>query len=199
MHTVSTYSPFDVRDHADVAAATVPMVRRLPFVELMELLEFDRLRLDPPPAGRRGPAGRGTIGTQEWLRSGATACAAPARESDVYICSTLMALHESILPPDDALLHFDVVGSDAGPPENFSIDRVRIRMVGSVRARHRRPLLRVDLRSLIQQVLVPPASAPDLFELVQRVVRSRIWVDVIRSNAIPGTAGSSPEGKGNIQ
>lgn len=173
------------------SGAIVPIVRRLPFVELMELLEFDRLRLDPPVRASGAEARREVIGTQEWLRPEVTP-AADARESDVYICSTLKALRESILPPDGALLHFDLAGSAVPRPERFSIDRVRIRMVGSARARRWQPRLRVDLRALIQKVWVPATSAPDLFELVQRVVSSRIWVDVIRGDDIAVPAGSTP-------
>jgi len=38
----------------------------------------------------------------------------------------------------------------------------------------------VDLNALISRVIVAPGVDADLFELVNRVVRSRIWVDVSR-------------------
>lgn len=51
-----------LHDGPQGAAPTSPIARGLSFVELMELLEFSRLRFEAPAAG----ASATLIGTQEW-------------------------------------------------------------------------------------------------------------------------------------
>lgn len=144
-------------------------MRPLAFVELMELLEFNLLRFDSPddtPADARSdPA---LVGVQDWM------CEAPEHElppSDVYVCSTLGALQQALLPPEDTQLRIDI------QPENT----VRLQAIQHTEL-PTAPLssLRVDLPALIQRVLVPAGTPTSLYELVQHVVKTRLWVDVSR-------------------
>lgn len=94
-----------LHDGPQGAAPTSPIARGLSFVELMELLEFSRLRFEAPAAG----ASATLIGTQEW-HLGIDADGLPP--SDIYICSTLEALRDAVLPPADAELRIDTPSLD---------------------------------------------------------------------------------------
>ncbi|SAI69472.1 Uncharacterised protein [Bordetella ansorpii] len=164
------------------SSASVRVMRCLPFLELMELLEFSRLRLDPPAVAPTRAPGM-VLGTQEWLCPDA-ADALPATQAfDVYVCSTLAALHDAVLPPDDTQLHFDMSAHAGTAPPASRAHRVRLCAVASARPRRKRtlPYLRVDLGTLIQRIVVPARMPANVFELVQQVVRTRLWIDVARA------------------
>ncbi|VGO10896.1 hypothetical protein AMB3_3084 [plant metagenome] len=152
-------------------------MRGLSFVELIEMLEFSRLRLDPPVA-KQCRRDRPVIGTQEWMLS--TRPRKRVEPSAVYVCSTLTSLHESLLPPEDAMLDFSVPTNPTPAARSLRDKRMQLFALArrSGTERPSLPYLRVDLASLIQRVIVPKEAPPDLFELVDRVVRARIWVDV---------------------
>lgn len=153
-----------LHDGPQGAAPTSPIARGLSFVELMELLEFSRLRFEAPAAG----ASSTLIGTQEW-HLGIDADGLPP--SDIYICSTLEALRDAVLPPADAELRIDT------PSLDF------IRLMATARARATplpQPCLRVDLQALIRRVLVAAEAPAHLYDLVRQVVMARLWIDVAR-------------------
>lgn len=140
------------------------VVRELPFVEFIELLEFSRLRLDLP---KRGAAGA-LVGSQEWNRKIQDDAAEPG---SVYVCTTLDALHHAVLPPENAELKIDMP----------SKSRVRLRTLSRQRVRAAsQPCVRVDLQALIRRVLVPANAPAHLFDLVRHVVVTRLWVEVAR-------------------
>lgn len=140
------------------------VARALSFVELMELLEFSCLRFEAPAPG----ANAALIGTQEWRRA-----AGPGLDpSAVYICSTLAALKEPVLPPADADLCIDMPSTGL------------VRLVATLRQRPPAPprrCLRVDLQALIRRVIVPATAPAHLYELVRHVVMARLWVEVARA------------------
>ncbi len=138
------------------------VIRELAFVELIELLEFSRLRLDAPIQG----AGTPWVGTQEWLRRIEGESSDPGA---VYVCTTLDALHDAVLAPEHAELKIDM------PTQS----RVRLRTL-STRQGVSQACLRVDLQALIRRVLVPASAPAHLFDLVKHVVMTRLWVEVAR-------------------
>jgi len=140
------------------------VVRALPFVEFIELLEFSHLRFDLPEHGSTTTL----VGSQEWLRDIREESAQPG---SVYVCTTLDALHQAVLAPDNAELSIDMP----------SDSRVRLRALSRQRGRAApEPCVRVDLQTLIRRVLVPASAPAHLFDLVRRVVMTRLWVDVAR-------------------
>jgi hypothetical protein len=139
-------------------------VRELPFVEFIELLEFSHLRFEKPKEGATSTL----VGSQEWLRHIEDDVAQPG---SVYVCTTVDALRQAVLAPENAELKIDMP----------SDSRVRLRAL----SRHRgpvtsRPCVRVDLQGLIRRVLVPASTPAHLFDLVKHVVMTRVWVDVAR-------------------
>lgn len=143
------------------------IVRRLRFVEFMELLEFSHLRFEEP-AGMAQPA---LIGTQEWRCR--VECDA-SDTSDIYVCSTLEALHNAVLVPEDAELDIDATSGG----------KVRLRAVAKQGpARPRPPWVRVDLHTLIHRVMVAGAAPAHLYELVRHLVMTRLWIEVGRVTA----------------
>ena len=164
------------------SSAGVCVMRRLPFLELMELLEFSRLRLDPPAAAPTRATGL-VLGTQDWLCPDAAGTLPATEAFDVYVCSTLAALHDAVLPPDDTRLHFDMSTHAQTAPTASRTHHVRLCAVASARPRRKRalPYLRVDLGTLIQRIVVPAKVPAHVFELVQQVVRTRLWIDVARA------------------
>nr|WP_314362654.1 hypothetical protein [uncultured Achromobacter sp.] len=148
----------------DMRCGDLTVVRELPFVEFIELLEFSHLRFDPPAQG----AASAPVGTQEWRRRIEGDCAQP---ESVYVCTTLDALHDAVLAPEDAELEIDM------PCQS----RVRLRTLFQQRDRAAStPCVRVDLQALIRRVLVPASAPAHLFELVRHVVMTRLWVEVAR-------------------
>lgn len=153
-------------EHALTAAQdpTLGVARGLSFVELMELLEFSRLRFEAPSAG----ASAALIGTQDWRRHVDGNRLDPA---GVYICSTLQALRDAVLPPDNAELRIDMPSLDL------------IRLMATMRQHDSAPpppWLRVDLQALIRRVLVPADAPAHLYDLVRHVVMARLWIEVAR-------------------
>lgn len=143
---------------------TLAVARGLSFVELMELLEFSRLRFEAPMAG----ASATLIGTQDWRRHVDGNRLDPA---GVYICSTLQALRDAVLPPANAELRIDMPSLG------------RIRLMATLRQRDSappQPWLRVDLQALIRRVLVPADAPAHLYDLVRHVVMARLWIEVAR-------------------
>lgn len=160
-------------------ASQVRVIRSLPFLELIELLEFSRLRLDPPPAqALKSPDA--LLGTQDWLCAASAVPLPPTQDFEVYVCSTLSALETAVLPPDDTRLHVDPPVAAA---HEASVSRLRLCATGPQRKRKRRalPHVRVDIAALIQRVMVPATVPNHVFELIQQVVRTRLWVDVARA------------------
>ena len=153
--------------HARVAGHdhTLKVARALSFVELMELLEFSRLRFEAPMAG----ASATLIGTQDWRRH---LDGDELDPSGVYICSTLEALRDAVLPPANAELEIDMPSLDL------------IRLMATVRQRDippPQPCLRVDLQALIRRVLVPADAPAHLYDLGRHVVMARLWIEVARA------------------
>lgn len=139
------------------------VMRELPFVEFIELLEFSHLRFDTPKRGSTQ-----LVGSQEWRRQIEDDGAQPG---SVYVCTTLDALHHAVLAPDDAELKIDMP----------SKSRVRLRTLSRQRGRTAtQPCVRVDLQALIRRVLVPANAPAHLFDLVRHVVMTRLWVEVAR-------------------
>jgi hypothetical protein len=171
----------DNASYSPAGERTSAIARSLSFVELIDLLEFSRLRLDPPTSvqSRRNHP---VIGTQEWMLPGSPR--GKRDPSDIYVCSTVDCLHDSLLPPDGALLDFSL--SDP-TPEARPRPGKRLRLFALARSERPAPpalpYLRVDLQSLIRKVIVPKEAPKELFELVERVVRARIWVDVQHGTA----------------
>ncbi len=176
------------------ATDCVGLTRRLAFIELMELLEFSVLRLDPPSAGLSPAPLTELIGTQDWrLAEGGEAPPSSAeRDEDhaVYIYSTTDALREAVLPAEDTLVRLDSAAAVSGDSLPSAPDMHGVRLSASARGpqtwprvqtRARRPTLRVDLTRLLSRVVVPTARPHHMFELVQSVVRSRVWIDVVRA------------------
>lgn len=164
------------------------LTRRLAFIELMELLEFNVLRLDPPGGLPAAPPGD-LIGTLDWWLGRSveppSARAGPIEDHAVYICSTTRALRQAVLPADDTLVHLADAAETAGPLPGAQGVRLyatarapRVRPPASADARP--PYLRVDLTTLLSRVVVPARLPQHMFELIQSVVRSRVWVDVVR-------------------
>lgn len=154
-----------LHDGPQGAAPTSPIARGLSFVELMELLEFSRLRFEAPMAG----ASATLIGTQDWRRH---LDGDELDPSGVYICSTLEALRDAVLPPANAELEIDMPSLDL------------IRLMATVRQRDippPQPCLRVDLQALIRRVLVPADAPAHLYDLVRHVVMARLWIEVARA------------------
>ncbi|CAB3642630.1 hypothetical protein LMG26685_02083 [Achromobacter mucicolens] len=146
------------------AAEALTVVRELPFVEFIELLEFSHLRFDLPKRGSTATL----VGSQEWNRRIQDDAADPG---SVYVCTTLDALHHAVLPPEDAVLKIDMP----------SKSRVRLRTLSRQRVRPAsQPCVRVDLQGLIRRVLVPANAPAHLFDLVRHVVMTRLWVEVAR-------------------
>ncbi|CAB3636719.1 MAG: hypothetical protein ACWGIK_02350 [Achromobacter pulmonis] len=146
------------------AATAMPIARGLSFVELMELLEFSRLRFEAPGTD----ACATLIGTQEWRRGVDGNALAP---SAIYICSTLDALRDAVLPPADARLDIDMPSLG------------RVRLMATMRRQVTplpQPCLRVDLQALVRRVLVPAEAPPHLYDLVRHVVMARLWIEVAR-------------------
>jgi len=162
---------------------THDVARRLSFVDLVDLLEFSRLKVDPP--ARRAAAVRGgtVIGTLDWVPPGQWRGCADAGASDVYVCSTVAALQDAILLPKGTWLH--VAPGPARPKGSSSRASAGTVRIQALRAgRHDRqsdPYLFVDLNALVRRVVVPAGAPPRLFELVKRVVMARVWVDVVRA------------------
>ena len=153
----------DGRAHAASQDHTLKVARGLSFVELMELLEFSRLRFEAPMAG----ASATLIGTQDWRRH----LDDELDPSGVYICSTLDALRDAVLPPANAELEIDMPSLDL------------IRLMATMRQRDTplpQPCLRVDLQALIRRVLVPADAPAHLYDLVRHVVMARLWIEVAR-------------------
>ncbi|MGE8687955.1 MAG: hypothetical protein ACN6PJ_12515 [Achromobacter sp.] len=182
-------------DGSDLSAS-IDVMRKLPFIELMELLEFSVLRLDSPQACRPEPARAGLIGTLDWWfwTSPGECASARADASDVavYICSSTAALKEAVLPDGDTLLDFGRLAGEARPVRAGGEAR-GLRLYASAfpgrRGRGRagaadRATLRVDLKALLSRVVVPARVPQHLFELVASLVRSRVWVDVVRPQAV---------------
>ncbi len=180
-------------------SASIDLMRKLAFVELMELLEFSVLRLDRPQTGRPGPAPAGLIGTQDWWFAPASPACAPADAPDaaapdaaVYVCSSQAALKEAVLPDGDTQLDFGRLAGEGGPARGEDAARgLRLYAMadpgrcGELRARAMdRVALRVDLKALLSRVVVPARVPQHVFELVASVVRSRVWVDVVRPEAM---------------
>lgn len=148
----------------DRSGETLAVVRELPFVEFIELLEFSHLRFDLPDKG----ATSSLVGSQEWRRQIDDDCAQPG---SVYVCTTLDALHHAVLAPEHAELKIDM------PCQS----RVRLRTLFRQRASaSAQPCVRVDLQALIRRVLVPASAPAHLFDLVKHVVMTRLWVEVAR-------------------
>lgn len=180
-------------------SASIDLMRKLAFVELMELLEFSVLRLDRPQAARPGPAG--LIGTQDWwFPSAPSVCAldgvdtpdAAAPDIAVYVCSSPAALKDAVLPDGYTQLGFRRLASEAGSVRAKDA-ALGLRLYattdpgrcGKRRARAAdRVALRVDLNVLLGRVVVPARVPQHMFELVASVVRSRVWVDVVRPDAV---------------
>ncbi len=140
------------------------LMRRLPFIEFMELLEFSHLRFEPPEPA----AGAALLGTLEW-RNGPQHDAGDT--SGIYVCSTLEALRDAVLSPEAAEIHID------SPARG----RIRLRAIARHRsAAARPPCIRVDLSALIRRVLVPAAAPAHLYDLVRHVVMTRLWIEVAR-------------------
>ncbi|CAB5511981.1 hypothetical protein LMG26857_01270 [Achromobacter anxifer] len=190
-------------------SASIDLMRKLAFVELMELLEFSVLRLDRPQAGRPGPAPEGLIGTQDWWFAPASSACAPAHAADaegsdtdtpdaaapdvaVYVCSSQAALREAVLPDGDTQLDFGRLAGEGGAARAGDAARgLRLYATadpgrcGELRARAMdRLALRVDLKALLSRVVVPARVPQHIFELVASVVRSRVWVEVVRPEAL---------------
>ena len=149
----------------NAAGADVVVVRKIPFVELVELLEFNRLRFDTVGHSTQGPL----LGVQAW------SCGVVSEQDQhdgVYVCSTLGALQQAVLPPDDTELQIDV----------SSRNRIELRALeaGMLRSSSRPTCLRVDIQALINKVLVPSHAPAHLYEIVKHVVVSRLWVEVAR-------------------
>ena len=143
---------------------TVSVVRQLPFVEFIELLEFSHLRFEMPKKGSTSTL----VGSQEWLRQIEDDVAQPG---SVYVCTTVDALRQAVLPPENAQLKIDMP----------SDSRVRLRALSQRRGPlASRPCVRVDLQALIRRVLVPASAPEHLFDLVKHVVMTRVWVEVAR-------------------
>ncbi|MFJ1301855.1 hypothetical protein ACILG0_17960 [Pseudomonadota bacterium AL_CKDN230030165-1A_HGKHYDSX7] len=147
------------------ATSDVTVVRKIPFVELVELLEFNRLRFDVVGSSQKSPL----LGVQEWT------CGVhdeQAHPDGVFVCSTLDAIQKAVLPPEDTQLQIDV-SSKRG---------IKLRALKSDGARGapRPTSLRVDVQALISKVLVPAHAPAHLFELIKHVVVSRLWVEVAR-------------------
>lgn len=147
------------------ATRDVAVVRKIPFVELVELLEFNRLRFDVVGSSQRSPL----LGVQEWTCDFRDEQSHP---DGVYVCSTLDAIQKAVLPPEDTQLQIDV-SSKKG---------IKLRALKSDAASgaSRPTSLRVDVQALISKVLVPAHAPAHLFELIKHVVVSRLWVEVAR-------------------
>ncbi|OZI40419.1 hypothetical protein CEG14_01230 [Bordetella genomosp. 1] len=155
------------QENAECPAATdVTVVRKIPFVELVELLEFNRLRFDVVGSSKRSAL----LGVQEWQCGVCDEQASPP--DGVYVCSTVEALQKAVLPPDDTQLQIDL----------SSKRRIKLRALKAhARGGSPRPTsLRVDVQALISKVLVPAQAPAHLFEIVKHVVVSRLWVEVAR-------------------
>lgn len=177
-------------------SASIDVMRKLAFIELMELLEFSVLRLDSPQACRPEPARAGLIGTLDWWFSAspaecASACA-DASDVAVYICSSTAALKEAVLPDGDTLLDFGRLAGEARPMRAVGEAR-GLRLYATAHPGRRgeervgaarQVTLRVDLKALLSRVVVPAQVPQHMFELVASVVRSRVWVDVVRPQAL---------------
>ena len=156
------HSPEDIS-----AQATV--MRPFPFVELVELLEFNRLRLDAPQTDTTAGNGDPIVGTQDWLLGGADSA---ADNCDVFVCSTVGALQHALFPPEDTQLRIDM------STEN----RLQVRAVqpATQRSDDDSTWLRVDIHALIRRVLVPATAPAHLYDLIKHIVVARLWVDVAR-------------------
>lgn len=108
------------------------------------------------------------VGSQEWLRQIEDDVAQPG---SVYVCTTVDALRQAVLAPENAQLKIDMP----------SDSRVRLRALSQRRGPlASRPCVRVDLQALIRRVLVPASAPEHLFDLVKHVVMTRVWVEVAR-------------------
>jgi len=151
-----------------MAEDKLTVVRPLPFVELMELLEFSRLRLEhdsEPDSLSRGAA---VVGSQDWIRATDEKSFDAA---DVYVCSTVGALQDAALLPENTQLRIKVAS------KGVRLQALQRRPLDKLK---QMPCLRVDLPALIHRVIVPEKIPAHLFELIRHVVLARIWVDVVR-------------------
>ena len=188
----------DVNYEIDMTSSTLiqacghskSVLRAIPFVELMDLLEFSRLRLEAPlhPVAH-DLIQASVIGTQDWIYAGQDDIPAVATgdTADIYICSTTDALLQAVLPGDETLVRVDpVVRYRHDIDTDRSLTALRGITLSLATLSDGAPdpgpqhYVRVDLNALISRVIVAPGVDADLFELVNRVVRSRIWVDVSR-------------------
>lgn len=148
----------------DEPCGALTVVRGLPFVEFIELLEFSHLRLDLPKRGSTSVL----VGSQEWRRQ---IEGEPPQPGSIYVCTTLDALQHAVLAPENAELKIDMP----------SQSRVRLRTLSRQHGRGAsQPCVRVDLQALIRRVLVPASAPAHLFDLVRHVVMTRLWVEVAR-------------------
>lgn len=165
---------------------------KVAFIELMELLEFSVLRLNSPDAVPSMLRQHELIGTLDWqfpeLSELPEYREASSHDHSVYICSTTAALRDAVLPADDTDVRFEsavVSGRRGIAPQ----DARGIRLSATTRRESssisqisctKPAYLRVDLNKLLRGVVVPSRLPQQTFELVQSVVRSRVWVDVVR-------------------
>ncbi|WP_454673479.1 hypothetical protein [Achromobacter pestifer] len=174
-----------------IAPVGSDLMRRLAFIELMELLEFSVLRLDSPAYGARASRDAGLIGTLDWWfpdpQPPQDAHAQSLEGHTVYIFSTAAALRDAVLPSDDTVVHFDSPADVCAPGPDGETSGIR--MVAKTRGKSvaaprpqagRPPFLRVDVNTLLRRVVVPRGLPQHLFDVVSSLVRSRVWVDVVR-------------------
>jgi len=153
------------------------IARRLPFIDLIDLLEFSRIKLDAPGMAW-GSGSHPVVGVQSWMIVDSPA--EMLSTSDVLLYSTVDALQQALLPPEGTGLAFELYAP--AKDVEYPSQELRIQLVSDPRRtgtlNYGFHYLKVDLAALVQEVSVSADAPKAMFELVRHVVKSKVWIDV---------------------